>query len=77
MRFARRIARRLDEARRKDEYERLIIVAGPSFLGLMREELSKPTKARVVHEVPKDLVHSPVDAVRKHLPESDADIGLD
>ena len=77
VRFARRIARRLDEARRKEEYERLIIVAGPSFLGLMREELSKPTKARVVHEVPKDLVHSPVDAVRKHLPESDADIGLD
>jgi protein required for attachment to host cells len=74
VRFARRIARRLDEARRKDEYEELIVVAGPSFLGLMREELSKPTRARVVHEVHKDLVHSPMEALRKHLPTSAAEL---
>jgi protein required for attachment to host cells len=72
--FARRIARRLDEARRKDEFEELIVVAGPSFLGLMREELSKPTRARVVHEVHKDLVHSPVEALRQHLPTSAAEL---
>jgi len=74
IRFARRIARRLDEARRKDEFEQLIVVAGPSFLGLMREEMSRPTRARVVHEVHKDLVHSPVDALRRHLPASAAEL---
>ena len=69
VRFARRIARRLDEARRKDEFEELIVVAGPPFLGLLRAAFSKPTKARVTHEVPKDLVHSPVADLRRHLEE--------
>jgi len=72
VKFARRIARRLDEARRKDEFEQLIVVAGPAFLGLMREEMSRPTRARVVHEVHKDLVHGPVEALRSHLPASAA-----
>ncbi len=74
VRFARRIARRLDEARRKNEYEQLIVVAGPAFLGLMREEMSRPTRERVVHEIHKDLVHSPAKALRKHLPASAAEL---
>ncbi len=65
--FARRVARRLDEARRKDEFDGLVVVAGPPFLGLMREELPRLTRARVVHEIRKDLVHSPVAALREHL----------
>lgn len=68
-RFARRIARRLDEARRKEEYDDLIIVAASRFLGVMRHELSRLTTARVVHEIPKDLVHSPVAVLRRHLPQ--------
>jgi protein required for attachment to host cells len=74
VRFARRIARRLDEARRRNEYEQLIVVAGPPFLGLMRRELSGPTRQRVVHEIRKDLVHSPMAALRKHLPDSAAEL---
>jgi protein required for attachment to host cells len=69
MAFARRIARRLDEARRRDEYDDLVVVAGPAFLGLMREELSGPTRARIVSEVHKDLVHGPVEELRLHLRE--------
>jgi protein required for attachment to host cells len=67
VRFARRVARRLDEARRKDEFDSLVVVAGPPFLGIMRQELPKLTRARVVHEIRKDLVHSPVDSLREHL----------
>jgi protein required for attachment to host cells len=70
-RFARRIARRLDEARRQEEYDDLIIVAGSRFLGVMRRELSRPTTARVVHEIPKDLVHSPIEVLRRHLPHEE------
>ena len=72
--FARRISRRLDEARRKGEYDELIVVAGPPFLGLMRKEMSRPTRARVVHEIRKDLVHSPVESLRQHLPGSAAEL---
>jgi protein required for attachment to host cells len=67
VRFARRIGRRLDEARRKNEFEQLVVVAGPPFLGLLREEFSRPTKALVVHEIHKDLVHGPIDDLRRHL----------
>ena len=71
VRFAKRISRRLDTARRSGEYDELIVVAGPAFLGLIRAELSKPTRARVVHEIRKDLVHGTVEALRRHLPESE------
>src|SRR5512135_940321 len=74
VRFAKRISRRLDEARRKGEYDELIVVAGPPFLGLMRKEMSRPTRERVVHEIRKDLVHSPVESLRRHLPESAAEL---
>ena len=36
VRFAKRISRRLDAARRSGEFDELIVVAGPAFLGLMR-----------------------------------------
>ena len=74
VRFAKRISRRLDEARRKGEYDELIVVAGPPFLGLMRKQMSRPTRERVVHEIRKDLVHSPVESLRRHLPGSAAEL---
>lgn len=74
VRFARRISCRLDDALRKGEFEELIVVAGPPFLGLMRKELSHPIRDRVVHEIRKDLVHGPVEALRRHLPTSAAEL---
>ena len=72
IRFAREIARALEEARRNAEFDQLIVVAGPSFLGLLRAELAPATKACVVHEVHKDLVHSPPEALLQHLPQAPA-----
>ena len=70
VRFARRIARRLDEARRRDEYEQLVVIAGAPFLGVVREELSKPTRERVALELRKDLVHSPRLTVQRQIARS-------
>jgi protein required for attachment to host cells len=70
VRFARRISCRLDDALRKGEFEELVVVAGPPFLGLIRSELSRPARERVVHEIRKDLVHGPVEALRSHLSAS-------
>jgi protein required for attachment to host cells len=67
VRFARRIARRLDDARRKDEFDQLVVVAGPPFIGLVRAQLSGPTRARVSREIPKDLVHSTPDVLARQL----------
>ena len=49
------------------EFDRLVLMAGPSFLGLLRAALSKPLRASLVAEVPKDLVHQGEDALRSHL----------
>ncbi|RPI13689.1 MAG: host attachment protein [Lysobacterales bacterium] len=77
VKFARRIARRLDDARRRDEFDDLIVVAGPPFLGMVRSALSRPTRERVVHEVRKDLVHSPVASLVRHLPATKAGLRPD
>ena len=74
VRFARRISCRLDDALQKGEFDELIVVAGPPFLGLIRSELSRPARERVVHEIRKDLVHGPVEALRSHLPSSAAEL---
>ena len=68
VKFAKEIAGRLDQDRRKKEYEQLIVVAAAPFRSLMRTEFSTDTTACIVHEVPKDLVHSPVEVLREHLP---------
>lgn len=57
-RFAKRISRRLDTERRNGGFEELIIIAAPQFLGLLRPELSGPTRKRAVKEIAKDLVRA-------------------
>jgi protein required for attachment to host cells len=65
-RFARRIARELERAQQQDRFDRLVLMAGPRFLGTLRAALHKSLRDAV--EVPKDLVHQGEDAVREHLP---------
>lgn len=57
-RFARRIARRLDVERRRNRFPGLAIIAGKSFLGVLRSQLSAPTRAWTTREVAKDLVQA-------------------
>src|SRR5512146_2148437 len=62
-RFARRVADALEEARRQDRYDRLVIMASPTFLGLLREEMPAALHATVAAEISKDLVHEPPEAL--------------
>lgn len=67
-RFARRIAGELERALRDDEYDRLVVMAGPPFLGLLRKAWPDSVQASVAAEVGKDLVHQGEHAVREHMP---------
>lgn len=67
-RFARRITEALEEARRQNRYERLIVMAPPAFLGLLREEMPAAVRALLAAEVGKDLVHEPPEALSGYLP---------
>ena len=53
--FARELAARLRQARVANTFERLVLVAPPKFLGLLRAQLDDPTSARVVGSLDKDL----------------------
>ena len=66
--FAQKIAAELEQARRDDRFERLIVMAEPGFLGVLREALPSSLKSTVIAEVPKDLAQQPESAVRAHLP---------
>ena len=65
--FARTIAHRLDSARNKGEFSKLILVAPPSFLGMLRDNLSKEVMAMVSNQVDKNLVLKPAETVREYL----------
>jgi protein required for attachment to host cells len=66
--FARTIATQLETAQRAGEFDRLVLMAGPGFLGLLREVLPKSLLPMVAAEVNKDLVHQTEAAITEHLP---------
>lgn len=54
--FARQLAGLLDLARSRNEYDQLVVVAPPSFLGVLRQSFTKQVQLRVIDELAKDLV---------------------
>jgi len=56
--FARALADKLQLARVQNQFERLVLVAPPRFLGLLRSSLDGPTSQLVIGSVHKDLATS-------------------
>lgn len=52
--FARELAQKLESARTRNSFERLIIVASPQFHGMLNKHLSNQVKAKVTRHVEKD-----------------------
>jgi protein required for attachment to host cells len=67
-RFARTIATQIQSAYRQNEFDRLILMAAPGFLGLLRRALPASVGTIVAAEVGKDLVHETATAVAAHMP---------
>jgi protein required for attachment to host cells len=66
--FAHRIAQYLEEAHHANKFEQLLIIAEPSFLGLLRNQLTEQIKKRVCFELDKNITTHSLDDIRKHLP---------
>ncbi len=69
IRFAGELADYLDKARNDGEYEQLVIVAAPKFLGHLREAMNPTVRGLVRLEIDKNLVGQSPQDIRKHLPE--------
>lgn len=68
MAFAKRIADYLDDTRKANKLEKLLLIASPEFLGELRNNLSNETREKVSFELDKNLAHHSVEDIRKHLP---------
>jgi protein required for attachment to host cells len=66
--FARRVAEQLTEASRKGEFDRLVLMAPPAFLGLLRKAIPGSMRDQVAAEVRKDLMHQSPAVVLAHVP---------
>ncbi|MFO7764313.1 MAG: host attachment protein [Wenzhouxiangellaceae bacterium] len=65
--FARELARHLDTARANGEFKSLSIVADPSFLGLLREQLDEDTRALIDQEVAKNLTRRSTETIAEAI----------
>jgi len=68
--FANRIVHELETAREARLFDRLVLIAGPQFMGMLRSAMSKHLTEVIGAEVLKDLLHAPESAVRAHLAET-------
>lgn len=55
--FAREITETLNQARTKNEYTKLILIAEPHMMGILLENCDKHIKELIVNEIHKDIVH--------------------
>lgn len=67
--FARDLAEQLQQARVQNRYQRLVLVAPPKFLGLLRSSLDGPTAQLVVGSLAKDLAARKEEELVEHLGE--------
>jgi protein required for attachment to host cells len=67
--FARLITDHLAQARRAGEFDHLVVMAAPAFLGLLRKAMADALRSCIVGEVTKDLAHEPPETIRAHVPQ--------
>ena len=66
--FAQQIAEHLDNSRKQNKYDRLVIISSPAMLGLLRDNLTNETKELVTDEINKDLTQHSIADIQQHLP---------
>ena len=66
--FVRQIVEELE--RERAGFDRLVLMAGPEMLGLLRDALSEGLRGQLIAEVGKDLEGQPSLAVLEHLPRT-------
>ncbi|MGB3051875.1 MAG: host attachment protein [Polyangiales bacterium] len=67
--FARELSEKLRHARVENRFDRLVLVAPPRFLGLLRSSLDGPTSQLVIGSIHKDLATSKEAELIQHLGE--------
>ena len=67
--FAYLVAKHLDAAYNEHQFNQLLLVAEPSFLGLLRHHLSDQLKKLVCFELDSNIATLTPEQIRTHLPK--------
>ncbi len=67
--FAKSVTNQLDDALASTEFDRLVIVAGPHMLGLLRHYLTNRLRSVLVAEIAKDFSALPMENLEERLAE--------
>ncbi len=67
--FAHLVANHLEVAHNEHKFAQLLLVAEPSFLGLLRNQLSEQIKKLICFELDSNIATLSADEIRTHLPE--------
>lgn len=65
--FAKQIATKLEHGRVNHDYDQLILVAAPAFLGALRQALNDHVNALIKKSLDKDLVAEKEIVIREHI----------
>ena len=65
--FARQIAHYLEPAYLNNKFNQLLLIAEPSFLGLLRKNFSQPIRKLVALELDKNITTHSIGDIRKYL----------
>jgi protein required for attachment to host cells len=66
--FAKTVAERIDDDRIAHAFDRLVIMASPKVLGLIRQSLSSQAQGMLASEIPKDILHHGPNAIMGAVP---------
>ncbi len=67
--FARAIGEIINRGATENKYDKLYILAPPSFLGMLRAELNGRVRERVKDEIDKNVTQLKMEEIRAYLPE--------
>ena len=67
--FAKAVAQRIDADRNRNDFDKLLLIAPPKMLGLLRQSLSTQARSLLAGEVSKDLVRQDGKAILKFIPD--------
>jgi len=66
-RFAHQIVDNLQAGLQHEKFERLILIAAPAFLGMIRKELTTQLVEAVIEEIPKDVVGRDAEQIQAQM----------
>ncbi|MEJ1298199.1 MAG: host attachment protein [Candidatus Sedimenticola sp. (ex Thyasira tokunagai)] len=69
VRFAAQVDETLECGRTNGRFNRLYVVASPSFLGMLRKQQSSSLQKMVTGEISKNLASHDISDIRKNLPK--------